>query len=343
MLSASGFYRNRNCLKSEELEREAQRLGNAPPENTLWSLRGTRVHAGEGETPDERAAYNFVSYRLETEMRKYIGPAEIRKEERLYLRENLEPIFTGKPDRYAVNGVSSYSVVFGDMKPGFEPDWEAWWTQMTCYAVLFKQKYRQADSIIGIIATRFFGIQTRHFDLKDLELADLEIRSVAAIHRDGTSALKATPGPWCKYCRARLICTVAMLPALPKETELEYLPAGAAGAEVVEKLQLIIKLARDRLEWYKEKLKNVPDYLDGKFFLASRKVPEIRMDKDTIDALELLLSPEQIYQCASLSAPKLREALCVTNHITEKEAKDTLDLALGNLITYKESPWLQKK
>ena len=352
ILRASSYYRDSHCFANRRMALEAEQMGVLPPEQTEFTERGIQVHAGKPRTLDEKDAYEFTWSRLEREMAGYLGDQDyvIQKEKHLLLRDGLVPYFSGHPDSFAITG---NAIVFGDLKPGFEADWDAWATQINCYAALLYENFWHTgiEAIVGIIATRFYGVRRLPFtigrDGRCEEMID-EIKSIATVYaQDAQDGKKAptTAGPWCRYCKARLICQAALKLPVPY-SKPEELPAGELGADIVDKLKLIQKIAKDRLKWYEDKVRNDPRFLAGRWKLTSRKTGKIL---DVNEATKIifksqLLTMDRVMECADLSAFKLREKLRkVHPGMTRDAAKKTLDDILGELIQYKESEsWLVK-
>lgn len=345
LLSGSELYRARKCLAHKRLEAEANKLGVLPPPWTLWSERGVRVHAGNPQTADEREAYEVTSRRLAYEMAQY-GLDEhycVHAEERFYLREGFEPYFTGKPDRwYAV----SDSIVIGDLKPGYEADWEAWAAQMEAYAVLLYENRWDAQKkrVIGLIQTRFHGIRTWQFLPDELESLRQEIKQLALHYADELNEqAPATPGSWCRYCQARLICKAALRTPVRDYLPVESLPAGLQGADILDKLHLIIKIARDQIDWYKRRILDNPDFVDGRWKIQSRRDSFVTHTAEAINTLSASfgLGASVWEDCAKLSVTKLREAILERDPgLTQKAAKEAIESALGELLESHESQYL---
>ena len=347
LLRASALYRDTHCLANRRLTKEAEQMGILPPAWTEFTERGTRVHAGNPDNQDERDAHEFCHAQMFRSLQELNGPdpgtCEITIEQRLYLRDGLVPYFTGQSDI-----VFHYPgrIIFGDYKPGFEADWEAWEAQMGGYACLLYENLWHSGiyEITGIISTRFYGTQLYTYELDKLPEAIEAIK--AATEVDSNKALPF-PGPWCRYCKARLICKEALSQPLATYYQpIEQLPAGLDGALVVDKLKLIVKIANDRLAYYKSKMISDPSFLGGAWELSTRKTRSVIDTKAAAQALaqSKLLDRDRIMECMKLSLPEAQAAIRETNAgMTVKAAKDALVEILGSLLVVQESePFLVK-
>jgi hypothetical protein len=238
--------------------------------------------------------------------------------------------------------------VVGDLKPGFEADWEAWEYQINSYAILLGESYPVVQKVIGIVQTRFHGYRTWEYTFDQLLNWKTKIFEVVRAYQqvpDPANPSEPVAGPWCRYCKARLICKASLALAETHNGALvESLPIGPQGAAIIDKLKLVIKIAKDRLSWYQDRLADDPECIPG-WELRTRKMPEIANVKETWQLLKTILPEENILKAAILSAPKLRSELRdIHPHLKEMEAKAAIDQLLGELIHYKESEkFLQKK
>jgi Protein of unknown function (DUF2800) len=290
LLRASSLYRDKNCLGNRLLSQRARAMGQVPPEDNEYTLRGTRVHEGKPEGEDEKEARAKViaeAYKVFDSLCDDEPFQVIAERELLLRRDGLIPYFIGHPDLFIA---TTKRIAFVDLKPGFECDWEAWKTQMDAYAALLFANFRTTalQDVVGTVVTRFYGNREWRYTTTDCQRIIDEISELESWRVD-----KTTGGPWCKYCDARLICRDAIkfpVEAVDPVTEsavaikTDSLPSGELGAEVVTKLKLIMKIAKDRLAWYEEQLTNDPQFLAGKYVIGKGK--EIRFVSSTLQAWE---------------------------------------------------------
>jgi Protein of unknown function (DUF2800) len=290
LLRASSLYRDKNCLGNRLLSQRARAMSQAPPEENEHTLRGTRIHEGKPEGEDEEQARAKViaeAYKVFDSLCDG-EPFQVIAERELLLRhDGLIPYFIGHPDLFIA---TTNRIAFVDLKPGFECDWEAWKTQMDGYAALLFETYGSSfiQDVVGTVVTRFYGNREWRYSPSDCEKIINDIAELESSRVD-----KTTGGPWCKYCDARLICRDAIkfpVEAVDPVTEsavaikTHSLPSGELGAEIVGKLKLIMKIARDRLAWYEEQLTKDPQFLAGKYVIGEGK--EIRYVRAVVDAWE---------------------------------------------------------
>jgi Protein of unknown function (DUF2800) len=280
LLRASSLYRDKNCLGNRLLSQRARATGQAPPEDNEHTLRGTRVHEGKPEGEDEEQARAKViaeAYKVFDSLSDGEPFQVIAEREFLLRHDGLIPYFIGHPDLFIV---TSKRIAFVDIKPGFECDWEAWKAQMDGYVALLFENLAtlHTQDVVGTVVTRFHGNREWRYTPSDCEKIINDIAELESWRVD-----KTTGGPWCKYCDARLICRDAIkfpVEAVDPVTEsavaikTDSLPSGELGAEIVTKLKLIMKIAKDRLAWYEEQLTNDSQFLAGKYVIGKGK--EIR-------------------------------------------------------------------
>jgi hypothetical protein len=341
VMTASSYYRDSHCYANRAMAKEAEQMGVIPPEFTEATERGKRVHAGEPATPDEQEAMTVTLRRLTKEMQS-LGEGELvdsGKEKRFYLRDGFIPYFSGQPDRYIIY---PKMIVVGDMKPGFEEDWEAWYWQVFCYAAILYENFGKKELVKGVISTRFYGSKSWTWNGGQLLGMIDTIKEVA--DRFLGSNVRPYAGSWCKYCKARLICKEAL--QLPAQTHLpvEQLPGGIIGADIVAKLKLVMAIAKSRLDWYRDRVQADQQFLDGQWTLRTKKTPTITDTCQAIDEIysHNLLVKRDVISCAKISVPELRDKLREKHPgMTHQEAQKTIEQVLGELYQVKESePWL---
>jgi hypothetical protein len=319
-------------------------MGQAPPEDNEHTLRGTRVHEGKPEGEDEKEARAKViaeAYKVFDSLCDG-EPFQVIAERELLLRhDGLIPYFIGHPDLFIA---TTNRIAFVDLKPGFECDWEAWKAQMDGYAALLFANLAtlHTQDVVGTVVTRFHGNREWRYTPGDCEKIINDIAELESWRVD-----KTTGGPWCKYCDARLICRNAMkFPYLlgvrrdeVEEIFVDSLPSGELGAEIVGKLKLIMKIAKDRLAWYEEQLTRDPQFLAGKYVIGEgRKMPKITVNGETFYALGGLdLTTEEIYSTLSMSSPKIIGAVQKRKNVSRAEAFKMVSRTLGELLRYEET------
>jgi uncharacterized protein DUF2800 len=349
LLRASSLYRDKNCFANRELAKQARAMGQAPPEETEYTKRGDRVHEGKPEGIDEEEAHKYVvaqSYKIFDALADGEAYAVIPERELFLRHDGLIPYFSGHPDRFIV---TAKRIAYVDFKPGFECDWEAWESQMDAYAaLLFESFWRDGmQDLVGTIVTRFHG--NREFKYSKFRCWEI-IEEIKKIDENSPDKV-TTPGPWCRYCNARLICRDALkfpiqIAEAPEPPAVDSLPSGLMGAEIVSKLKLIIKIAKEKIAWYEEQLGKDPQFLFGKYTIGKgRMMPKIDKPDEAARALidNQILRGDEILRCCTLSAAQLREVIQERHQLTQKEAIRTLKSTLGELLRYEETKGSMKE
>jgi len=337
LLRASSLYRDQNCFANREMSEAAFDSGNLPPEDTPWTERGTRVHEGDTQTEDETDARAYVLARSYEIFDSYAQGQSYQVEHgtRFYLRhDGLVPYFTGEPDRFIA---LQDSTVWVDFKPGFEADWDGWETQMDAYAALLFEARTVPG--VGVIITRFHGTRTYTYTAEQCREIIKRIQQVALVY-ENEKGLPTNPGPWCRYCKGRLVCKSALVYPLQESLPVESMPGGTVGAEVVTALKRIKQLASDKLNWYQEQVELDPKFLAGIYVLSKgRETGKINDFSEASKALwaKKALNQPQVNECATLSVAKLRDKIAKVHKIPQRQAVEMLQETLGDLISYTTS------
>jgi hypothetical protein len=142
------------------------------------------------------------------------------------------------------------------------------------------------------------------------------------------------------------VCKEALRLPIAEYQSAENLPAGAQGADILDKLHLVIKIAKDRIEWYRRQIRDNPDFVDGLWKLKTRTLPEIGRTSEAIGLLAAAfgISQERLEDCARLSIGRIRETVQDAKPgLTQKQAKEAIEAALGELIELSETKYLIKE
>lgn len=336
-MTGSKYYVQLNCSKSTVLAKEAEASGILPP-RTQYMDAGTQGHAAieTGVSEAYGDAQELVTKAEQARKALYADPplSEI-KEERFYLRESIEPIYSGKPD--AVYFWKDH-ILFQDYKFAHQPMWEMWEKQLEAYAVLIHEE-TGIERIEGQLVPLCASVHTWAWDRSALIAA--RDRLLEVISRHNAPDAQTTPGPWCSYCSARLVCKDALLPndtALSLARSQERLPVGSDGADFVTRLRAAIGIAGEILKWYEAELVKDPKFLAGKYVMRDGSDNVVITDNaGAAKRLSHHLSPDEQAQCMKWLPGKIRKLFQTKNNTTADIAKDLLETILGDTLEHRKA------
>lgn len=203
--SASNFERLLNCPGSWALEQSAPE-----PEESSEATAGTAIHSwlagdiGDDSLSAEELDIAVTCRRLETEaFLAWVGEetATTYREERLWLRDGLRLIFSGKPDFLAVNMIGGSAMLL-DFKSGFVDVAEsAQNAQLRALAVLVADNYPVDTVTVGVIQPGA-GHKVKLATFSDEQLTAATAQVLAAIDESKSPITTLCIGSWCRYCRA---------------------------------------------------------------------------------------------------------------------------------------------
>jgi hypothetical protein len=349
---SSSFYAYENCEASFEL---MQAAGEEPP--NIFSDRGNEVHALLSGKKDPALAGD-AEVELATELdlqdkalakKLYAGLQvdEEHFEERLWLRNGLLPIYSGKPDRWRLYGASrgAHWVYLADFKSGWHPldHYVATNCQLRSYVVLLDEASGRTLAQ-AVVAIHKPGKKSPPavFDRAELDQArGWALQVVAKVTAKGPK----TPnrGPWCTYCSGKVLC-----PAWRKEIEMLAPYSSAVVADIpdlvlaqmaphLDLAKTVIEKLMDRL---KERVKERPDLFVGWRFApgeARRSLDPARNE----DAFEILVTKgadltfADFLASARMSVTALEASLMKNRHLSKPSATELLNTKLAAVIEKK--------
>lgn len=338
MMTGSKYYVQSKCYASTRLSELAAAQGATPP-GTQYMAEGTQGHK-EIET-GEPEKYGEDANALVEKAGKAVAslypdtPAKTIKEERFYLREGIEPMYSGQPD---IVLFWEDHALFQDFKVAHQPEWEVWEKQLEAYAILIYEE-TGIDRIEGQIVPLCANVHTWHWDRNGLDRARTTLLEVISKHNEPDA--RTRPGDWCRFCAARLTCKDALLPndeALTLARAEEKLPTGLDGANFVTRLRAAIGIAGEILEWYEAQLVKDPLFLGGGYVM--REGAENAVITDNITAAKRLshhLTLEEQAECIKWFPGKLRKVFQTKNKTNDVIARQMLEKILGDALTYKRN------
>jgi hypothetical protein len=309
MPSASEYDRLLQCRASYLLSRKAHAIGQMAHQTSPEADLGTKKHLASIEGPEilsdrERGDWESVQRKREEFITGWLAnsqePFTSTKEERLWLRRGLWPLLTGKPDEILRQG---NSIAVLDQKYGsYRVADPADNVQLAIYALL---AIREDDTIEEVTVQ----ILSPHFDFEPHTYTRAELdqlyQSVLAVLNSLADPGEPTPGSWCQFCPARLICSAARKEA--ESTALARvieLPLGEPAAKLLTQIRRAQALFKEIESFYRTKLAEDPACVPG-FALEPGAVR--RSIADPIKAFEHLaevFSVQEFLACCTPSVPR---------------------------------------
>ena len=211
--------------------------------------------------------------------------------------------------------------------------------QLKAYAVLVKNHYPELKTIfVSIIQPLAGGTTIAEYTEKELEEATWEIIRIVSESLDPEAPRTPSPDA-CKWCRAKSICPEVQA----THKELEVISGAVVNKLTNEELVAIDDKAEVVEDFIEEIRKEIKSRLLSGQQIAGRKLGKGRITRNVTDttaaisALSNILSSDVIMACGKLSITSLEKAVAKAKGISGKDAKATLDDALGWLIETKES------
>lgn len=311
--------------------------------------RGTRIHSAiETGKGDDLSAEDFAEARLivshETEAITawclQIGADDVEKtirEERMWMKIDGKPAFSGKPD--AVHIVGKHGLVV-DYKTGYKRVTNASENpQIAALAVLAAQEY-QLESVRGIIIHSKFGVTAADFEISDLNYWTHTIRMMLRNAQDETISPSAGEKQ-CAYCRA-----FAMCPAARKNVADVFNGAVAPviSPRELEVFPLVEKYIAERRRLAKLALKSGVEIEGWQLGTPKRlcKVTDISKAWEIVDGK---IPVEAFVGCCDVSVPKAADALAKGLNIGKKAARVQLEELWAECMkaTESEAPLVRKE
>jgi hypothetical protein len=352
--SASWAYRRRRCTGSENLIGELRVRGLlkeiAP---TRDALSGTAVHtAWSGAITELSPAQEKTLIelkRLEAMVLADWSGAEpfilLGREERLWLRNGIEPVHSGQYDcaylsrDYTRALVLDAKTLYGELQPAEHND------QLRELVALFRFNYPGIKHYtVAILApNRPERISIATYDQLEAELA-LRLLRLSLLESADPGAPR-TPGDHCGHCPARLQCEEARqlighsysLKARIEAGEF-VLPLGEKGARILEEIKTAKTVLADLEEAYKSELKTDPDCLPGWQLSNGRKLRSIpEVEKALAAWSNQRYAMSDFLSCTDIVIGRLEEKLALSTGKAGKALANHFNDIFGPLVLTKQS------
>jgi CRISPR/Cas system-associated exonuclease Cas4 (RecB family) len=248
-----------------------------------------------------------------------------------------DDLFSGAIDR--IDFFEDYAVVT-DYKTGRTAQGKAAENQqLKAYAVLVKKAFPKLKVIyVAIIQPLAGGTTIAEYNQQELAAAEKEI--VGIVNASLEPNAPRTPSPdACKWCRAKAICPEVRA----THNEIQIISGAIVNRLTNEELVAIDDKAEIVEDFIEEIRKEIKSRLLSGQQIAGRKLGKGRITRNVTDtpaailALSNILPSDAIMACGKLSITSLEKAVAKAKGISGKEAKATLDDALGWIIETKES------
>jgi len=335
--SASGMSRLALCAGSWNLE---STLPEQEP-NQYMQL-GTDVHAvlaGTKEFDELTEEGQEIATRCLSDFSTLIAQLDLgeRTAEVLEQRFWYNDAYSGAIDRIDFFGDVA---VVTDYKTGRTAQGKASENQqLKAYAVLVKYHYPQLKTIfVSIIQPLAGGTTIAEYNEEELEAATSEVLGIVSALLEPDAPRTPSPDA-CKWCRAKSICPEVQA----THKELQVISGAVVNKLTNEELVAIDNKAEVVEDFIEEIRKEIKSRLLSGQQIAGRKLGKGRITRNVTDttaaisALSNILSSDAVMACGKLSITSLEKAVAKAKGITGKDAKATLDDALGWLIETKES------
>jgi hypothetical protein len=335
--SASSAYRRRRCVGSQNLINELRTQGllaKIPPSQDAQS--GTLVHrawAGERTLSLSRVQIQTLAQldRLQKMLLADWSGADpvflLGREERLWLRQGIEPLHSGQYDAayFSANGTRALildaKTLYGEIEPADHND------QLRELVALFRFNYPSLEQFRVAILSPNLAERCTLADYDQYE-AELALRLLRLSLSDSSlPGAPRTPGPYCTTCPARLNCaetrsligTTYSLAKRIQEGEFT-LPLGEKGARFIENIKTARALLKTYEGAYKEAIQSDPNCVPGWHLKNGNKVREIF---DPLKAWELAsqlgLSTQEFLACAEMPVGKLQDGVGTALSLSGRE------------------------
>jgi Protein of unknown function (DUF2800) len=348
--SASSASRRRRCTGSENLIGELRARGLlkviAPTQD---ALSGTAVHAAwsgaEVKLSPSQEKTLIELKRLEAMVVADWSAGQpyelLGREERLWLRQGIEPVHSGQYDCAYRSGDHRRALVldakslYGEIDPAEHND------QLRELVALLRFNYPALEHYsVAILAPNLAErVSIATYDQLEAELA-LRLLRLSLIEGADPAAPR-TPGRWCEHCPAQLQCEelLALLPhakeALGRRIEAgEFqLPLGEKGARLLDEIKTVKEVIKSLEEAYKAELKTDPDCLPGWQLSNGRKlrwIPEVEKALEAWSSHRYAMS--DFLSCTDLVLHRLEEKLAAQTGKVGKGLANHFNDIFGPLV-----------
>jgi hypothetical protein len=352
--SASSADRRRRCTGSENLIRELRSRGLlkeiAPSKD---ALSGTVVHtawSGANVQLDPSQEKTLIELkRLEAMVVADWSAGQpielLGREERLWLRQGIEPVHSGQYDCAYLSTDHRRALVLDAKTLYGEVDAAEYNDQLRELVALFRFNYPAISHYtVAILApNQAERISIATYDELEAELALRLLR--LSLFESAAPGAPRTPGAHCEHCPARLQCEEARsLIGHPYSVKARIdagefvLPLGEKGARLLEEIKTAKTVLADLEEAYKAELKTDPGCLPGWQLSNGRKlrwIPEVEKALEAWSSHRYAMS--DFLSCTDLVLHRLEEKLTAQTGKVGKGLANHFNDIFGPLVATRMS------
>jgi hypothetical protein len=267
------------------------------------------------------------------------------REERLWLRQGIEPIHSGQYDACYLSTDYQRALVLDGKTLYHQIEAAEHNDQLRELVALFRFNYPGIKHFtVAILApNQAERVSIATYDELEAELALRLLR--LSLFESTDPAAPRTPGAHCEHCPARLQCEEARqlighsysLKARIDAGEF-VLPLGEKGARILEEIKTAKTVLADLEEAYKAELKTDPDCLPGWTLSDGRKlrwIPEVEKALEAWSAHRYAMS--DFLACTNLAIGQLEEKLTAHTGKVGKGLANHFNDIFGSLVVTKQS------
>jgi hypothetical protein len=269
------------------------------------------------------------------------GRYEVFREERLWYRVGLEPLFSGQLDLAVIDRVKPRGLVL-DYKSGFmdlPPTGQN--LQIRSEVVLLKHNYPELERVDGEIVqprVKWDPILVYH-DEKIMESAQSEI---VGIFSNALYDKTLKPGEHCRWCDLKAQCqkalryaTSARSVAAEIESAIIKIPGGEKGSQTLDWIAAASKIFEAVQAAYKAELIKDPTFLpDRKIEPGYAKLADA---SKTWEFVKETLTLETFLSCVSIKVSELRKLVRAVKRWKVKDEKAAFEQLFKDLLSYGEA------
>ncbi len=346
-LASSSFSLRYKCHGAWNLKKACKKAGLISADgNAAAAGSGTMIHrarAGEQIELDEkqedmRATLEEIENRTVTALYSHLTLLD--RERRLWLRDGLTPIFSGKYD-VAYTDFGSRSAAIFDYKTGWlEVDAAERNLQMRDLAALWHFHFPWTETVDVIVLQPRITYEPSicRYDARDLNQAlDLLNENLTKI---GDPDAPRTPGHHCKYCPAQAHCEEAknysiqaprLLLQRIEAGEVSW-PKGAKGKAFLESADVGYRILDSIWEAYEKLVAEDPDAIPGWHLSEGSKIRKITDYRKAREILGHLVPPHELDEASEFGLEKLEKAFFNRAGIIQRKAKERFNKLLSGVI-----------
>ena len=326
--SASAVQRLMQCSASHRISLQARELHQEAGEASKdeWRDKGNAMHeaifkqsSADLETDQDRMDYSKLMKRFREFLSGWGASNEdtVIREERLWLHQEIEPIFSGRPDyiRISQNRRRAAVVEFKSLwnKEDEPRDNDQLWSQAV---LLASEEPTINEFTLQIISPHY--TYAPHLATR-AEVLDYEVKLRFLLSLVNTHTEPVT-GDHCKHCRGMLICPAIQREVAIKSEHPSDLKLENAG-KLLARLERLEKYIKECREYYKLVVAKDPDAIPG-WYLYEKHMRVLKNPIKLKDTLIPIIGEKAFWDAVTVGITKIEAALEKVE--TNRPAEDLL-------------------